>query len=127
MSPSMRLDHAIVERGLADTRSRAKALIMAGDVLVNDQKETRAGRNIAENDVISTIAQLGPEIRKDISLTSGYSDLAVYINYAHGDEPIESIYGRDKLPRLVDLKRKWDPHNIFSFSHALPMKYPGSK
>ena len=37
MSPSIRLDHAIVERGLAETRSRAKALIMAGDVLVNDQ------------------------------------------------------------------------------------------
>jgi len=53
MSPSIRLDHAIVERGLAETRSRAKALIMAGDVLVNDQKETRAGRNVGENDVIS--------------------------------------------------------------------------
>lgn len=52
MSKAMRLDHAIVERGLADTRSRAKALIMAGDVLVNDQKETRAGRNVAESDVI---------------------------------------------------------------------------
>ncbi len=53
MSPSQRLDHALVERGLADTRSRAKALVMAGDVLVNDQKETRAGRNIAESDRIA--------------------------------------------------------------------------
>lgn len=53
MSPSQRLDHALVERGLADTRSRAKALIMAGDVLVNDQKETRAGRNIAATDCVT--------------------------------------------------------------------------
>ncbi len=53
MSSSQRLDHALVERGLADTRSRAKALIMAGDVLVNDQKETRAGRNIADADRIA--------------------------------------------------------------------------
>jgi 23S rRNA (cytidine1920-2'-O)/16S rRNA (cytidine1409-2'-O)-methyltransferase len=53
MSPSLRLDHALVERGLAETRSRAKALIMAGDVLVNDQKETRAGRNIGESDTIA--------------------------------------------------------------------------
>jgi 23S rRNA (cytidine1920-2'-O)/16S rRNA (cytidine1409-2'-O)-methyltransferase len=53
MSKAQRLDHAIVERGLADTRSRAKALIMAGDVLVNDQKETRAGRNVAVTDAIS--------------------------------------------------------------------------
>ena len=49
----MRLDHALVERGLADTRSRAKALVMAGDVLVNDQKETRAGRNIADSDSVA--------------------------------------------------------------------------
>jgi 23S rRNA (cytidine1920-2'-O)/16S rRNA (cytidine1409-2'-O)-methyltransferase len=53
MKTSIRLDHALVERGLADTRSRAKALIMAGDVLVNDQKETRAGRNVAETDVVA--------------------------------------------------------------------------
>jgi 23S rRNA (cytidine1920-2'-O)/16S rRNA (cytidine1409-2'-O)-methyltransferase len=53
MTKSVRLDQAIVERGLAETRSRAKALIMAGDVLVNDQKETRAGRNIGDEDVVS--------------------------------------------------------------------------
>jgi 23S rRNA (cytidine1920-2'-O)/16S rRNA (cytidine1409-2'-O)-methyltransferase len=53
MTKSTRLDQAIVERGLADTRSRAKALIMAGDVLVNDQKETRAGRNVGDQDVVA--------------------------------------------------------------------------
>jgi 23S rRNA (cytidine1920-2'-O)/16S rRNA (cytidine1409-2'-O)-methyltransferase len=53
MTKATRLDHAIVDRGLAETRSRAKALIMAGDVLVNDQKETRAGRNIGVDDVIA--------------------------------------------------------------------------
>lgn len=53
MRPSLRLDHALVERGLAETRSRAKALIMAGDVVVNDQKETRAGRTVVENDRIA--------------------------------------------------------------------------
>jgi 23S rRNA (cytidine1920-2'-O)/16S rRNA (cytidine1409-2'-O)-methyltransferase len=46
MAKSQRLDVAVVERGLADTRSRAKALIMAGDVLVNGQRETRAGHNV---------------------------------------------------------------------------------
>lgn len=53
MSAALRLDHALVERGLADTRSRAKALILAGDVLVNDQKETRAGRTITGSDRIA--------------------------------------------------------------------------
>ena len=53
MPKHQRLDHALVERELAETRSRAKALIMAGDVLVNDQQETRAGRNVGAEDSIT--------------------------------------------------------------------------
>ncbi len=53
MSKSMRLDHALVERGLCETRSKAEAMIMAGDVLVNNQKETRAGRPVAESDELT--------------------------------------------------------------------------
>lgn len=53
MAKTQRLDHALVERELADTRSRAKALIMAGDVLVNGQKETRAGHNVGPEDLLS--------------------------------------------------------------------------
>lgn len=50
---SIRLDHALVERGLSETRSKAKAMIMAGDVLVNNQQETRAGRQVSGTDTIS--------------------------------------------------------------------------
>lgn len=53
MTTALRLDQAIVERGLADTRSRAKSFIMAGDILVNGVKETRAGRNIAATDELT--------------------------------------------------------------------------
>lgn len=53
MSKGIRLDQALVERGMVETRSRAKAMIMAGDVRVNDQKETRAGRLITLQDAIS--------------------------------------------------------------------------
>jgi 23S rRNA (cytidine1920-2'-O)/16S rRNA (cytidine1409-2'-O)-methyltransferase len=38
-----RLDAALVERGLVENRSRAKALILAGDVLVDGHVVTRAG------------------------------------------------------------------------------------
>jgi 23S rRNA (cytidine1920-2'-O)/16S rRNA (cytidine1409-2'-O)-methyltransferase len=38
-----RLDLALVERGLAPTREKARALILAGDVLVGGQVEARAG------------------------------------------------------------------------------------
>src|SRR5580658_698387 len=39
-----RLDRAIVDRGLADSREKAQALIMAGEVLVDGQKASKAGQ-----------------------------------------------------------------------------------
>jgi len=53
MPRTPRLDQVLVERQLADTRSRAKALILAGDVLVNGQKETRAGHPVNPADIVS--------------------------------------------------------------------------
>ncbi|MFL7870417.1 MAG: S4 domain-containing protein, partial [Anaerolineales bacterium] len=35
--PKTRLDLLLVERGLAESRAKAQALIMAGQVRVNDQ------------------------------------------------------------------------------------------
>src|SRR5215218_10048545 len=48
-----RLDEALVERGLAENRSRARALIMAADVLVNGLPVTRAGASVHSGDEIS--------------------------------------------------------------------------
>ncbi|MCP4036303.1 MAG: TlyA family RNA methyltransferase [bacterium] len=42
-SKGKRLDERLVEQGLADTRSRAKALIMTGKVLVDDVPVDKAG------------------------------------------------------------------------------------
>ncbi|MGB3328175.1 MAG: TlyA family RNA methyltransferase [Thermomicrobiales bacterium] len=53
MASSVRLDQAMVERGLVETRSRAKSFIMAGDILVNGEKETRAGRTVAASDAVT--------------------------------------------------------------------------
>lgn len=50
---SIRLDLTMVERGLCEDQGKAKAIIMAGDVLVNGQKETRAGRKIVVKDDIT--------------------------------------------------------------------------
>jgi 23S rRNA (cytidine1920-2'-O)/16S rRNA (cytidine1409-2'-O)-methyltransferase len=52
MSDKKRLDIALFERGFAESREKAKALIMSGIVYVNDQKEIKAGRDIKADDVI---------------------------------------------------------------------------
>jgi len=45
----MRLDLLLVARGLAPTREKAQAMIMAGAVLVNDRPAEKAGANVAED------------------------------------------------------------------------------
>ncbi|KIA75595.1 FAD-dependent oxidase [Aspergillus ustus] len=53
--------------------------------------------------------------------TGGFNESRVYVSYAHGDEPLENKYGARKLPRLLRLKKKWDPKGIFSFNNGLPV------
>lgn len=47
-----RIDKLLVERGLAETREKAQALIMAGNVLVDDAPATKAGMAVAESAAI---------------------------------------------------------------------------
>lgn len=51
-SNKIRLDVALVERGLAPSREKAKAIIMAGIVYVNNQKSDKAGKDVKPEDVI---------------------------------------------------------------------------
>lgn len=55
-----RLDKLLFERGLAGSRERAQALILAGKVLVNGQKIEKAGTDI---DVASEIRLLGEDLK----------------------------------------------------------------
>lgn len=47
---------------------------------------------------------------------SGYDIQATYVNYAHGDEPLEAMYGYEpwRLERLRSLKQRYDPHGFFN-------------
>lgn len=50
-----RLDEALVARGMAETRSRARALILARDVTVNGQVVDRAGANVKPGDELALV------------------------------------------------------------------------
>jgi 23S rRNA (cytidine1920-2'-O)/16S rRNA (cytidine1409-2'-O)-methyltransferase len=55
-----RLDKLLVERGVISTRERAQAMILAGRVLVNEQKISKPGTSVPEDAVFRL---LGEEIR----------------------------------------------------------------
>ena len=56
----VRLDKLLVDRGLAASRERAQALILAGKVLVDEQKLSKAGNQVAED---SSIRLLGEDLK----------------------------------------------------------------
>lgn len=59
MSNKKRLDILVTEQGLAPSREKAKVLIMAGEVLVNGQREDKPGTTFAD-DVRITLKNAKP-------------------------------------------------------------------
>src|SRR4029453_1604257 len=54
--PRIRLDQLVVERGLAPSRERARALILAGQVTVDDRPATKAGTGVDDQSAIALLA-----------------------------------------------------------------------
>lgn len=60
----MRLDRLLVERGLVPSRERGQALILAGRVLVDEQKVDKAGAAIANDAVIRLLGDELPYVSR---------------------------------------------------------------
>jgi 23S rRNA (cytidine1920-2'-O)/16S rRNA (cytidine1409-2'-O)-methyltransferase len=60
MAGKVRIDVLLVERGLAPSRERARALILAGRVIVNEQKVEKAGVGVSADAVVRI---LGNDLR----------------------------------------------------------------
>ncbi|NLL63554.1 MAG: TlyA family RNA methyltransferase [Ruminococcaceae bacterium] len=64
MSDKKRLDVVIFEQGHVESREKAKALIMAGQVYVNGQKELKSGTTIKPTDVIEVRGSKMPYVSR---------------------------------------------------------------
>jgi 23S rRNA (cytidine1920-2'-O)/16S rRNA (cytidine1409-2'-O)-methyltransferase len=60
----IRIDQLLVERGLADSRTRAQALLMAGHVLLGDKRVDKAGLQVAADADISVKGQDHPWVSR---------------------------------------------------------------
>ncbi len=64
MKEKIRLDVALHERGFVDSREKGKAMIMAGLVYVNGQKETKAGASVKIEDCIELRGEKMPYVSR---------------------------------------------------------------
>jgi 23S rRNA (cytidine1920-2'-O)/16S rRNA (cytidine1409-2'-O)-methyltransferase len=53
----MRLDRLMVERGLAESREKAQALIMAGEVRIDGQKAVKPGQPVGEGCTVEVLSR----------------------------------------------------------------------
>ncbi len=57
VADKQRLDSSLFERGLAPSREKARALVMAGEVTVNGQLVDKPGTRVAEGDILAVRAK----------------------------------------------------------------------
>jgi 23S rRNA (cytidine1920-2'-O)/16S rRNA (cytidine1409-2'-O)-methyltransferase len=60
----VRLDKLILQRGLAPSRERAQALVLAGRVLVNEQKVEKSGASVDDEAVIRILGDEMPYVSR---------------------------------------------------------------
>jgi len=73
----IRLDRLMVERGLAESREKAQALIMAGDVLLNGQKASKPGQPAAPDAPIEVLARPPYVSRGGLKLAAALQQFAI--------------------------------------------------
>jgi len=73
-----RLDLLLIERGLAESRQRARGLILAGKVLVDRQKLDKAGTRVATDAAVEIIGEALPYVsRGGLKLAGALDDFGL--------------------------------------------------
>ena len=74
-----RIDQLLTEQGLAESRHKAQALLLAGQVLVNEQKVEKPGRMVAEDAVIRLLGQPRFVSRAGVKLESALTHFNISV------------------------------------------------
>jgi len=123
-SPRRRLDQLLVERGLADSRAKAQALVLAGEVTVEGQKAAKPGHPVQEDARIevaspprfvgrgglkleAALAHFGIDVHGRVcadigASTGGFTDCLLQHGAAH-------VYAVDVGSGQLDWKLRGDP------------------
>ena len=72
-----RIDQLLVDRGLAESREKAQALILAGEVMVNGQKADKPGRTVAADARVEVTGRLPYVSRGGIKLAAALDAFAI--------------------------------------------------
>ena len=81
MGKKQRLDIVLIERGLANTADKARALIMAGQVVVGDHTVDKSGRQVAVDAEIRIKGGVLPYVsRGGLKLRKALNEFAVDVN-----------------------------------------------
>lgn len=64
MAEKERLDKLVVDRGLADTRNRAQAMIMAGQIVVDDQRVDKPGARVPLSAELRIKGEVNPYVSR---------------------------------------------------------------
>ena len=89
-----RADVALVERGLADSRTRAQALILAGLVFSGEQRVNKAGDTVAADAPLELRGQDHPWVsRGGLKLDHALEELGIDVTGAVGNR-CRRVHGR---------------------------------
>lgn len=77
-APKARIDQLLVERGLAETRQKAQALILAGEVLAGGQKADKPGRLVAADIALQVIGRLPYVSRGGVKLAAALDGFSLH-------------------------------------------------
>ena len=76
-----RADQILVDRGLAESRSRAQAYIMAGNVYAGEQKITKSGQQLKEDVILEVRGKEHPWVsRGGLKLAKGLQEFDIDVS-----------------------------------------------